>query len=157
VSKDEEPVILVGDVNISPLIDDDILRLGGQFFGKESPLLLRCGRDEIGNGLGYTRGADVVKPEASALVAEMDDMIYIRQTGLMVGHVDIVGPELSSQVLEIPDSQFLRRNRNWEIAIGFGFSSFFISTTKARLSGSRSSSRMASVVAIASFLDGMGK
>jgi hypothetical protein len=40
VPKNEEPVILVRDVNISPLVYDDILRLRGQFFGKQPPFFL---------------------------------------------------------------------------------------------------------------------
>ena len=40
MSENEEPVILVGDVNISPIIDDHVFCLGGQFLGEQSPLLL---------------------------------------------------------------------------------------------------------------------
>jgi len=40
MSENKEPVVLVRDVNVSPLVYDEIFRLGGQFFGKKPPSLL---------------------------------------------------------------------------------------------------------------------
>jgi len=124
VAQDEEAVGLVSDVDVSAESTTTSSVWSSELVGKKSLSLLWSFRYEVRDGLRHSRGLDVVNPEASAFVTDVDDVIHIGKVRVLMWHVYVVRPELSTQLMKISHLQFLRRNRHREVGNRLG--PFFI-------------------------------
>ncbi len=100
-SEDVYSLVLLADVDASPPVHQNILRLHYELAWPDPDPFFRVRRHEVGNLLGTPLVTDVVNSQTGVEVGEVGDVVPVLEAGLVVRVVLVVRAEPSTLLEEI--------------------------------------------------------